>query len=518
MKCIIGRAGSPAWACSARLVVFTALLLAPAAASRAAAEGFRVTTDRTVDNSSLESIVRDVFRLSGAKTNDEKAIALLDYLHGTIFHSGYPVEKGGGVGPLKVINVYGWGLCGGQHTVLKALFEAAGWQVRYRGWSDPGHTTIEVFYDGKWHYLDVFLKAYFWTHDRKTLAGQDDIKADPSIALDAAKDGRAPTDYFLCCGDDAPGIVSGVKSSKPLPTSKPEDGWGSCTGRDQNYAPLLRLPSGGTLRIDWRGEPGMTAVPQKGMHTCGMKDFRGDKIRGPLLEHYGARSFANGTFSYQPDFAKAADAADIDLKDARAAGGKLVATGGGPGVAVFRLALPYAYVGGKIEAAFEGGDGALSISRDGGKKWEPAAAGNLPAAVKGAYDLHVKAEFPKALATFALNATIEHNRSAQPHLLNGRNAVTVHLADGQKLPEGQVLTVTYAYQEATAPANRTRFDGKGVRYGETKTVTKEVTSLPLTFDIEVGGNTPPKMLYLERSVRDRTTARLLRLSSPLKER
>jgi hypothetical protein len=52
-----------------------------------------VTTDRTVDTGSLDSIVQDVFRLSGAKTNDEKAIAIHTWLHQAIFHNAYPVEK-----------------------------------------------------------------------------------------------------------------------------------------------------------------------------------------------------------------------------------------------------------------------------------------------------------------------------------------------------------------------------------------------------------------------------------------
>ena len=167
-------------------------------------EPIRIRTDRTVDTSSLESIVKDVIRLAGATTNDEKAIAIHTWLHHAMFHHAYPVEKSPqSVGPLKAIRVYGWGLCGGQHTVLKALFETAGWKVRYRGWSNPGHTTIEVFYDDRWHYFDVFLKCYFWTKDRKTIAGQDDINADPSIVMDAVKEGRVPGSHYLCCGDDA---------------------------------------------------------------------------------------------------------------------------------------------------------------------------------------------------------------------------------------------------------------------------------------------------------------------------
>ena len=48
------------------------------------------------------------------------------------------------------------------------------------------------------------------------------------------------------------------------------------------------------------------------------------------------------------------------------------------------------------------------------------------------------------------------------------------------------------WQEATAPEKRKRWDGQGVSYGETKTA-----KAPGTLD--VGGNTPPKMLYLEFS-------------------
>src|SRR2546421_3688050 len=109
------------------------------ASSFGEARGFKVTTDKTVDAGALETIVRDVMARAGAKTNDEKAIAIYEYLHNTIFHHAYPTEAAPlSVGPLKVINAYGWSLCGGQHTVLKALFEAAGFKCRYLGW--PGHT------------------------------------------------------------------------------------------------------------------------------------------------------------------------------------------------------------------------------------------------------------------------------------------------------------------------------------------------------------------------------------------
>ena len=64
-----------------------------------------------------------------------------------------------------------------------------------------------------------------------------------------------------------------------------------------------------------------------------------------------------------------------------------------------------------------------------------------------------------------------------------------------------VLSVTYAYQEATAPGKRNQYNGGGITYGETKTVKKDVTQLPFTFDIDAGGSTPPKMLFVERALK-----------------
>ncbi len=473
---------------------WTILLLAAGAQ-----EGIQVTTDRTVDTASLESIVRDVVRLSGAKTNDEKAIAIHTWLHHTIFHCAYPVESPPQtVGPLKVINVYGWGLCGGQHTVLKALFETAGWPVRYRGWQ--GHTTIEVSYDGRWHYFDVFLKCYYWTRDRRTVAGQDDINKDPAVVLEAPQEGRVPPDHYLCCGDSAEGVVEGCKTSKPHPVSKHEDGWASVTGRDRGHSTSLQLPAGASLRLDWKGEPGLVAVKGRSSHSCGTKDFRSDRTLGPVLEHYGPRNHSNGRLVYAPDFSKAADTADVTLSGAAAKNGKLVAASG-RGSAVFKLPLPFAYVSGRAEASFEGGEGALSASSDGGKTWQRAEGGDLSALVFQKYDVWIRADFPGALGSFRFEAVVEHNRSARPHLLPGPNAVTVTTA-GNNMPKGRVLAVTYAFQEARVPdpAKRARWDGQGVSYGEPKTVRKEVTALPFTYRIDVGGNTPPKMLSLEIAV------------------
>jgi hypothetical protein len=474
------------------------LLIGLTSLARADVQAFKVTTDRTIDATSLESIVKQVCERAGAKTNDEKAIAIYEYLHNTVFHWAYPTENAPqSVGPLKVLNAYGWGLCGGQHTVLKALYETAGWECRYVGW--PGHTTIEVKYDGKWHYFDVFLKCYYWTKDKSHVASQEEIAKDPSIVLDADKEGRAARQN-LCCGDAAADVVKGCQARKTVGDSK---GWASVTWRDQNYSPLLRLPSGSALRLDWKSETGAFAVKGKApQHSCGNKDFRGDSVLGPIVEHYGPRNWSNGEFIFAPDFTKPADVADIELKGAQAKDGKLVASGSGS--AVFKLALPYPYVSARLDAKFEGGDGKLALSSDSGKTWQPTAAGDISGLVKQHYDVWLKADFTGALTKLRLDGVVEHNRGALPYLMTGKNKVTVSVDKGE-LPKNAVLVVTYGYQEATVadPARRKRWDGQGIKYGPTRTVTKEVTAVPYTFDIEVAGNTPPKMIWLGRAVKAR---------------
>ena len=117
----------------------------------------------------VETVTRD------CKTNDEKAIAIYNFCQLTHYHRAYPSEPGG-VPALKVINCYGWSLCGGLHSMESALWKEAGWEHRFVGWD--GHTTVEAKYDGRWHYLDIFLKFYAWEPDGKggrTIASQDDL-------------------------------------------------------------------------------------------------------------------------------------------------------------------------------------------------------------------------------------------------------------------------------------------------------------------------------------------------------
>lgn len=159
----------------------------------------------------------------------------------------------------------------------------------------------------------------------------------------------------------------------------------------------------------------------EGTHGCKVKDFRSDPVLGPIHEHYGPRAFANGAFTYAPDFSKTADLAGMTLSNVKVEGGKLVATE--TGSAVFSLNLPYPYASCRVEAAYEGAAGKILVSTDEGKTWADtagpkpaladgetaealktamAAPGDVTPFVRQKYNVSFKAEFTGTLAKFAI--------------------------------------------------------------------------------------------------------------------
>ncbi len=469
---------------------------------RADVKGVKITTDQTIDSSSLETIVQQAIQRAQAKTNDEKAIAIYEYLHNTIFHWAYPVESAPqSVGPLKIINVYGWGLCGGQHTVLKALFETAGWECRYVGW--PGHTTIEVKYDNRWHYFDVFLKCYYWSKDKTHIVSQEEIAKDPSIVLDAMKENRAARQN-LCCGDAPQDVIQGCQHRHIEGNAK---GWASVTWRDQDYQPLVHLPLHSSLTLAWKGDPFGFAVSGKPpQHSCGIKDFIHDKVLGPRLEHYGPRNWSNGTFLYQVHFQPDQPFDYLEFQNAMVTQHGLTVQdpnkNNGKGVLILQLPSAYPFVSVNISTDSNRKDDVIAVSTNRGKSWQLCRWEDISKLAKQKYHLSFKLEFQGNIQNLQLKAQVEHNRNALPYLIPGKNKITVS-CNNNKLPDNSKLVVTYRYQESNIanPQKRSRWDGKGIQYGPIKTVSREVNRLPYKFEIDVGGNAPPKMIDLTRELK-----------------
>lgn len=512
---------------------------APLAGHTGLVPQIKVLPDKAADTSSLRAIVQSVTR--GAKTNDEKAIALYNFATLANYHRAYPGEPNG-VEALKQFNVYGWSLCGGLHSGLGALYREMGWEWRFVGWNNPGHTTIEAKYDGGWHYLDTFLKFYVWKKDPnapggRTIASQDDIKRDPSLVTSLVFDPSRKVYYqpndqfeivndkanwtapaFLVCGDEVSGVLSGIKSNgvSGSPTS-----WEGIKF-DGPYSTDVNLAPGSSLTLNWKAEPeaywwqGHNETPG---HTCGNKDYRNSPALGPILEPYieaggATRGYANGTLLVAPDFSKAAVLASLTAHDnVQWEAGRLV-----PGEAIkpasitLRLQSPYVIT--RTRGAANGADKA-ELSTDGGKSWKAIELKDFSGQARGHYDALVRLTFSKALTAVRLEATVQHNRSIAPYLSPGKNVVAVSAGEAKALGNNR-LVVTYAYQTGFRSrsfeeiAEREANVGQGLyaTWSPTTTVVqKEFTAQNLPSNLVIDVPTPkgkypvyPRMLFMRREI------------------
>ncbi|MFC1582549.1 hypothetical protein ACFL4W_03310, partial [Planctomycetota bacterium] len=438
--------------------------------------------------------------------------------------------------------VYGWSLCGGQHSVLSSLWVAAGWEHRFVGW--PGHTTVEVKYDNAWHYFDTFLKFYTWREDinlpgGRTIASQAEIAADPELVNKLFYDQARRVYYFpdnrfelingkanwvapslLVCGDGPQGVISGCQKRRNASSPK---GWAGINHDEGGYNTDVNLGPGMSLELMWKALPeswywkGQKNAPS---HTCNDKEFRNCPIAGPILEPYigvyprGTRSYANGVFTYAPDLSGKGFLAGLAGHDnAKVAGGQVVpADPGRPATLTLRLQLPYVFV--KATAQAEGVERA-ELSVDKGKTFKPVDLKDFSAAIKGVYDTRLKLTIPTALKALKLEAIVQHNRGAAPYLSPGKNKIAVTVADPAQLGDNR-LCVTYAYSSGTraVPYDELIEGGFEVARGhkaawsEAPTVVQKIFAakdLPGEFDIDIA--TPkdkypvyPRMLFLRREL------------------
>jgi len=517
-------------------LLVSAVCLGCASAWAGAMENIKVVNDRAPDCSSLKSIIGTITR--GCQTDDAKAIAIYNFCRYAYYHHAYPSEPGG-ISALKLINVYGWGLCGGQHTVQAALWEAAGFKWRYVGWR--GHTTVEVGYGGRWHYLDTFLKFYVWTPDpnspgARTIASQEDIKANPALVSDGfvmdqarkvcyLKDNRfayvgekvnwtAPA--FMVCGDTLPGVISGVKTNRNAGSGR---GWGGIRFDDPKYSTSVNLGAGYSLQLDW--DKVKDAYYFRGRkrgpyHTCGDKDYRNCPAIGPILEPYHAkgraRTWSNGTLLFKPDLGSDAFLSSLEQTDnvAQQAGSLRPKDASRPGVLVVKMASPYvvARASGKIACQ----DAKAEVSGD-LKTWTAAALADLTKAVVGLYGYYVRVTFGKPITAIELESIVQHNQEALPYLAPGQNTITVTVAEPKALARNR-LVVTCAYclgQRDRTPEEIFERGAEIARAHYAKwsdrpvVVQKTIDKSPCTFEIPVPtpkGKQPvyPRMLFLRREV------------------
>lgn len=156
-----------------------------------AASDIWVSCDRWPDGSDARRFGLDAVRLSGARTDHEKALAVYRWVRRwMIFNNkkGCPTERLN-PGPAghpwvkqadKLLNVYGVHWCGGQARVVEQVWRALGYRAEKvaRG----GHTIVGLHYqdfDGieRWHGLDVSHSAVAWHESYRRLLSLDELSS-----------------------------------------------------------------------------------------------------------------------------------------------------------------------------------------------------------------------------------------------------------------------------------------------------------------------------------------------------
>jgi len=165
--------------------------------------------DRWPDAKDLGAWAKDIFRIEGARSGQEKAIALWKWLHVCLARSA-PAPKEGDPGresylldTLKYLTVYGGHYCDGLARVMVNAWEAAGaGPARKVVVFGLGHTVAELRYrddDGKtrWHVFDPEHCWYVFSRDGGHIASLAEIDADPDLLLRPVD---PPRPYFFAAG------------------------------------------------------------------------------------------------------------------------------------------------------------------------------------------------------------------------------------------------------------------------------------------------------------------------------
>ena len=153
------------------------LLCVPCLAERNA---IRLTGSSQPGCWNVEEIVNEATK--GAGSDREKALALHRFGMAHFIHFDGPIEERGEyvADPMKLIAVYGYALCGNNSAAMNALYNAAGLSARRR--SVPGHSIPEVWFEGKWNYIDTDMFGYVFLPDGK-IASVDELSRDADLFM-----------------------------------------------------------------------------------------------------------------------------------------------------------------------------------------------------------------------------------------------------------------------------------------------------------------------------------------------
>jgi len=270
-----------------------AILLLVGTVARAEHLGIHLEVQAQPDSGSIEKIVAG---LTAKATSDrEKALALHRYGMAHLIHFNGPVEEREEyvTDPLKLIGVYGYALCGNNSDAMAALYNTAGLRARTR--SMPEHSVPEVWFDGKWNYIDTDMFGYVFLPDGR-IASVDELTADPDLFVRQ----KQPPDPFYPF-DQKPDMASVFRNVRPSKNYHPY-----AAGHMMNLG--LRTGESATLYYRPQGRFLLTTIRPANMGIV-YKDYW---VQGPIRKGSLAgtdrppAAYGNGLLEYKPDLRSAA--------------------------------------------------------------------------------------------------------------------------------------------------------------------------------------------------------------------
>lgn len=482
-----------------------------------------VTTDRTVDTSSVRAMVASLIK--PGMTEEEKALAIYNYVRRTMFHYRHLTRVGGG-GAMNMTAGIGYTLCTPTASIQAELCEAAG--LKGRVVSMPGHGSFSVYYDGSWHWMDAFLGGCVWNQERTEIANFQEILDNPSLLTredpspvplfpcrdllyaDALRFEPKNEEYHQAC---APDDASWTLRARPGDKHGPH--WTSSITLDVTLRPQE------TYVRKWDHEPGMyflTKVEERFQpphHFCGIEAEERDTVNWPYFEPYvkpitsfdpktgkqvtvkTGRYWANGRLIWQPDLSSPGLLESFSqVKNLRidpVAGALVVSDASQPGMLEWEVKLPYLLQGGWLRVRARGKVAASIRAKDEGD-FVPLelveVRGKLEALLrphfveaKGtrSYKLRLELSEPEArIDKLELITVFQHNMYALPQLMPGRNEVKVAVANPEVLERTRFI-VEFAW------------DRRGKLHHKDRHV---INRSPYTFVIDVPGEKLPRMRHL----------------------
>jgi hypothetical protein len=319
---------------------------------------------------------------------DERAWQVFQYLtdHRTgLFPLGMPVREGGDVleeylqirDPVKLINVYGYGYCGILGPTIAGVCEQMGIGPS-RALALPGwhHVVGETFYDNRWHYLDLDVRAAFRRPDGR-LASMAEAQRQESL--------WRHHDRRLFFPLDPIDKVREVYRNTPV-----HHYYGHhYGGHTMDYV----LRQGETFTRWWAPQGGRWHHHPEYHSDDHFRRLFDRDPRGPKCKHDGwsTHTHGNGRFLYRPDLTSASSDFDdgaYDFDNIVTSAKGLTVRQSGSGYAVFEVRSPYVIVplvgdmttihddreASIVKLDAEGT--ALSISVDNGLTWIELARGH----------------------------------------------------------------------------------------------------------------------------------------------